>query len=96
MYNIYFVGYNVFLEISFLEISFLVKDIQKFLNLNFLFCRDEVVVVIYNFNVKNWIGIYSWFYVRNLCNNQSNDLVLVDKKFFWVFEWVDYGKKIEV
>lgn len=96
MYNIYFVGYNVFLEISFLEISFLVKDIQKFLNLNFLFCRDEVVVVIYNFNVKNWIGIYSRFYVRNLCNNQSNDLVLVDKKFFWVFEWVDYGKKIEV
>lgn len=96
MYNIYFVGYNVLSETSFSETSFLAKDIQKLPNSNSLPCRDEVVVAIYNSNVKNWIGTYSRLYVRNLCNNQSNDLALVDKKLFWVSEWADHGKKIEV
>jgi len=91
MYNIYFVGYNTLPTTNELE-----KDTNKPPNSKATPCRDEVIVAIYNSNVKNWIGTYNRLYVRHLSNTQSNDLVFLNNKLFWISEWADHGRKIKV
>lgn len=90
MYNIYFVGYNVIPEIIEKEAKDEPPDPED------IPCQDEVIVAIYNSNVKNWIGTYSRLYVRHMQNTQSNDLAFIDNKLFWVSEWADHGRKIKV
>ena len=87
MYNIYFVGYNVLRNINEVE-----KGTNEPSNPKAIPCRDEVIVAIYNSNVKNWIGTYSRLYVRHLHNTQSNDLVFLDNKLFWISEWASYSR----
>lgn len=91
MYNIYFVGYNVLPNINELK-----EDTSEPPNLETIPCRDEVIVAIYNSNVKNWIGTYSRLFIRHLPTTQSNDLAFLDNKLFWISEWADHGKKIKV
>ncbi|KAG0576155.1 hypothetical protein KC19_5G059300 [Ceratodon purpureus] len=91
MYNIYFVGYNILPETN--EFG---EDKEELPNPEAIPCRDEVIVAIYNSNVKNWIGTYSRLYVRHLPTNQTNDLAYVEKKLFWISEWADHGRKIKV
>jgi len=91
MYNIYFVGYNIIPNIKELEDNPREPQTSKA-----ILCRDEVIVAIYNSNVKNWIGSYSRPYVRHFPNIQTNDLAFLNNKIFWVSEWADHGRKIKV
>ena len=91
MYNIYFVGYNILPETN--EFG---KDQVELPNPEAIPCKDEVIVAIYNSNIKNWIGTYSRLYVRHLPTNQTNDLAFVYNKIFWISEWADHGRKIKV
>lgn len=89
MFNIYFVGYNFTPSTNEFEDELLPNSED-------MPVQDEVIVAVYNSNVKTWLTTFTRQWVRPLLTNQTNNVSLLKSRLYWISEWADHGKRIKV